>query len=390
MLFGTKNLDKRIVISGTYSTGKTTTTRELSKLTGIPCAVARGMREILPETFPGKRLEECSPFELIQLGMVRFAERSILESRLKDSFISDGSALHEWAYGYGRILEGANGHGSEIFGNDYNFAMGAFGEVVKRHAAKNYTHIVHLPVEFPLNRDGHRPVSEDFRKKADDILIGTWDSLGIPFNVVTGSVEDRVTKIIDILGLDINTTVNGAEERPDGKLWYNSADDALGPSSGRYFSDGFRNTHHDIYDIEIDPKNGIINAKVDLRYGGQWSQKNGEGCKPHLSSIDSILIAGQLTQILMYAQDGISREESNNLWLRELGLKPGCKPIENVTAMPVYINITKSSKPRMCGKYWHAATVEGNIGDGAFRVNAKVGYELPTRLQENVGSSKVL
>ena len=79
---GKSNLDKRIVISGTYSSGKTTTTNELSRLTGIPCAVARGMREILPETFPGKRLEECSPSELVQLGLIRFAERKVLESKI--------------------------------------------------------------------------------------------------------------------------------------------------------------------------------------------------------------------------------------------------------------------------------------------------------------------
>ena len=75
MAFGESNKGKRIVISGTYGTGKSTLTKEISRLTGIPQAVARGMRDILPEAFPGKRLEECLPSELVQLGMIRFGER---------------------------------------------------------------------------------------------------------------------------------------------------------------------------------------------------------------------------------------------------------------------------------------------------------------------------
>jgi hypothetical protein len=355
MVFGQNNKGKRIVISGTYSAGKTTITKELSRLTGIPPAVARGMREILPETFPGKALEDCTPSELVQLGMIRFGERKIQESQLPDGFVSDGSALHEWAYGYGRQLEGAHGRGSEIFGEGYKFAISTFGDIVKRHAKQTYTDIIHLPVEFPLDPDGHRPVSEAFRREADKILTRTWEELGFNYHVVGGSVKDRVASIINILGLDVSSTLNGPRDKGNGKLWYERSDDAL------------------------------VKAKVDLGYGGSsWSQKKGQQCKPHLTSIDSILIGGQLAQMLMYAQDGITRDESNNLWLRNLELQPGCSPVENVTAMPAHVQITKSCRPKLHGTYWHAASIEGDIGNGAFGIKAKIGYELPARLQPNV------
>mgnify|MGYP007007859318 CR=1 FL=1 len=49
----------RIAISGTYSTGKTTSSYALRYLTGIPRTHAQTMREILPIILPGKSLEEC-------------------------------------------------------------------------------------------------------------------------------------------------------------------------------------------------------------------------------------------------------------------------------------------------------------------------------------------
>jgi hypothetical protein len=352
-------------------------------------AVARGMRDILPETFPGKRLEDCSPDELVQLGMIRFGERRVLENQLMDGFISDGSAVHEWAYGHGRQLEGANGSGSEIFGEGFNFAMKSFGEVVKRQSKATYTDIIHLPVEFPLPLDGHRPVSELFRSKADEIICSTWEKLGFNYQVISGSIDERVQKIIELLGLEVSPTLNGPLSREGGKLWYSKVDDALGDGRGRFFSNGFRNVQQDLYDIEITPSEGILTAKADLSYKGSWSQKSGATCRPHLSSIDSILLTGQAAQILMYTQDGITRGESNNLWLRELEIIPGRKPIEQTEGIPVILKSVKSCKPRLCGKYWHAATIEGEIGTDGFIVKAKVGYQLPERLQPS-GIPKIL
>ena len=102
------NKNLRIAVSGTYSTGKTTTTIALSLVTGIPRTHARTMREILPEAIPGKTLEDCKPAELLQLGMRRFIERAVFESHCKGGFFSDGSSLHEWVYGKARMIVGIN------------------------------------------------------------------------------------------------------------------------------------------------------------------------------------------------------------------------------------------------------------------------------------------
>ena len=199
-------------MSGTYSTGKTTTAEALSLWVGLPRTHAQTMREILPEVFPGKALEDCSFAELFQLGIVRFTERAVRESAMTGSFVSDGSSLHEWVYGKARMIVGINPNDNPLQRAlraamvlpykkilvDINEALGA---VVKRHAKKSYDEFIHLPVEFPLVKDGHRPVSEEFRALSDRLLVKILDELGIPYHVVSGTLEQRLTRIAAIYGL---------------------------------------------------------------------------------------------------------------------------------------------------------------------------------------------
>ncbi|MFJ9565172.1 AAA family ATPase [Streptomyces fuscichromogenes] len=207
---------KRIAVSGTYSTGKTTTTVALSHLTGMPRTHARTMREILADALPGKRLEECSAPELIQLGIRRFTERAVHESRLPDGFLSDGSSLHEWVYGKVRVRAGihpTDGYGATDAPPDfYEEVIDGMGAVLKDHALRSYDVFVHLPVEFDLVADGHRPVSERFRHLSDELLRRTLDELGIPYHVVGGPLEERLATVVDIFGLPALMSLGRAVE----------------------------------------------------------------------------------------------------------------------------------------------------------------------------------
>jgi nicotinamide riboside kinase len=202
----------RIAVSGTYSTGKTTTTEALSLWVGIPRTHAQTMREILPEVFPGKALEDCTPTELFQLGLMRFTERAVRENAMPGSFISDGSSLHEWIYGKARMVVGINPNDNAVrravraavvapYKKIINGINEAFGAVVKRHAKKMYQEFIHLPVEFPLVKDGHRPVSEEFRGLSDRLLLQVLDELGIKYHIVSGTLEQRLTRIAEIYNL---------------------------------------------------------------------------------------------------------------------------------------------------------------------------------------------
>lgn len=209
----------RIAVSGTYSSGKTTTTLALSYLTGLPRTHAKTMREILPIALPGKRLEDCTMPELFQLAIRRYTERVLHEEHLKDTFISDGSALHEWVYGTGRLTFGINPSDptsakelDPLTLKIYQEFFYNLGCIVKQHAQKSYDVFIHLPVEFPLAQDGHRPVSEEFRKMSDKLLLDTLDELGIKYYIVSGSIEERLKRICEILNLSTKMDVQEAIE----------------------------------------------------------------------------------------------------------------------------------------------------------------------------------
>ncbi|KUL32206.1 AAA family ATPase [Streptomyces regalis] len=207
---------KRLAVSGTYSTGKTTTTIALSHLTGIPRTHARTMREILADVLPDKRLEECTASELIQLGIRRFTERAVHESHLAGGFLSDGSSLHEWVYGKVRVRAGihpTDGYeAGEAAPDFYEEVIDGMGAVLKDHARRAYDVFIHLPVEFDLVADGHRPVSERFREMSDELLRGTLDELRIPYHVVGGTIEQRLATIVDIFGLPALMSLERAVE----------------------------------------------------------------------------------------------------------------------------------------------------------------------------------
>ncbi|MFI0264770.1 AAA family ATPase [Streptomyces sp. NPDC017056] len=213
----------RLAISGTYSVGKTLTTMAVAHLTGIPRSSAKTMRELLPISVPGKTLEECTAAEIIMLIMRRNQERAVNESHLADGFISDGSSLHEWCYGTVRVLLGINPNESvdleSVEMTDelsfYADVMEQMGIPAKQHAKASYDAFVHLPIEFPLVLDGHRPVNERFRQLADEKLLRELKEMGMPVHVVGGTVEERLRKITDIFGFTPALSVKEAIRRAE-------------------------------------------------------------------------------------------------------------------------------------------------------------------------------
>ncbi|MCL2090721.1 MAG: ATP-binding protein [Micrococcales bacterium] len=206
----------RAVISGTYSTGKTTTATALSIATGLPLINALSAREILVDLYPGRRFQDMSAEELMALGLRRFEERCRAEAELLvgGSFISDGSVLNEWIYATVRRKIGIN-PGASLWHQVLKIIAGipfapffgiytrAFGQVARIHAATYYTHVVHLPVEFPMDSDGHRPVSERYRKISDRDIREEFARLDIPSATIGGSHVQRVAQIAAHLGLPL-------------------------------------------------------------------------------------------------------------------------------------------------------------------------------------------
>lgn len=203
---------KRIVISGTYCTGKTTLSLALSLATGIPATHALTMREILPQLFPGKTLRSCSYAELLCLGMKRFEERIRAEATLPQGFISDGCTLQEWLYGSTRLVTGAYPDEYPLqlrlkhllqyrVYRDFRKQLRGFEGMAKAYASTHYDIFFHLPVEFAFVSDGHRPTSERFREASEQRLLQTYREMGIAPVMVRGDLDTRLRTIMDHLQL---------------------------------------------------------------------------------------------------------------------------------------------------------------------------------------------
>jgi hypothetical protein len=201
----------KLAISGTYSTGKSTTTEALSIATGIPRTHAMTSREILIDLIPGKTVMDLNAMELVKLGLRRLEERIHNESGT-GPFISDGGVFHEWVYFEARMRVGINPGAPRWFQgvkkvtglpvkHFYQRYTDTLGEVTRMRAKRLYDAYVHLPVEFDMHPDGHRPVSEPFRRLSDDLLIETLEKLEIPYYVVGGPIPERVDRIIELFDL---------------------------------------------------------------------------------------------------------------------------------------------------------------------------------------------
>ncbi|MEX1656940.1 AAA family ATPase [Streptomyces pseudovenezuelae] len=203
----------KIAVSGTYSSGKTSTVMALSHYTGLPRSLARTIREIMPETFPGLRLVDVTPAQFLQLTMRRHTGRAVQEALLGDDFISDGSSLQEWLYGAARVefntmnpnaTADSEGGRAQTAPEEMAFfakVVEQYGQAFKTHVKGTYDAYVHLRHELAIAADGHRPMNNEFRTTIDRMLLETLEELRIPYHVVGGSMAQRLETIAGIFGL---------------------------------------------------------------------------------------------------------------------------------------------------------------------------------------------
>jgi hypothetical protein len=195
----------RIVISGTYGTGKSTLAKDLATRTGLPLVGATGMREILNRDFHGKSLTECTPSEIVSLGIRRFRERISSETKAGSSFVSDGSTLNEWAYGLARRKFGITPDDKfrKIRHDDeqqfFDNIVSETGRIFYEYALESYDCFLQLPIEFPITTDGHRPASDIYREFSNNVLTNAIGNMRVTSHTVYGSPQERLDRSLQLV-----------------------------------------------------------------------------------------------------------------------------------------------------------------------------------------------
>ena len=174
---------RRIAIVGSFSTGKTTLGNELARLLDLPLLpeVARQIVEL------GFKLDKDATPETETLIFLRqwHAETTHPE------FVGDRSLIDVMAYA-SWVLE------NQEFRKEH-YLWEACLDIASQNLRSQYSHVLYLPIEFPIVPDGLRPEDPEFQKDIDARILDILHTYDVQYYRVTGSVDERVRQSLEII-----------------------------------------------------------------------------------------------------------------------------------------------------------------------------------------------
>lgn len=122
-----------------------------------------------------------------------------------------------------------------------------------------------------------------------------------------------------------------------------SIDDYLGPGERRFFSRGYQRAVYGIRDIVVNQDSASgVRARVDVGYPSDWSTKGSIDQRPHLSTVDALVLGVQLAELHLAHESGLSGPERARARLRKAVLRAGGAPQEELTGIPLSASLAKS------------------------------------------------
>lgn len=100
---------------------------------------------------------------------------------------------------------------------------------------------------------------------------------------------------------------------------YASIEELLGPAAGRFFGAGFKQVQRSVDGLLIDAHG--VRATAALRYPSAWSVKEHRNPRPHLSTLDALLITGDLTEAYLTHTHGLTAEQRRRCWLTAFDMR---------------------------------------------------------------------
>ncbi|ENM5917135.1 syringolide biosynthetic protein AvrD1 [Vibrio mimicus] len=127
--------------------------------------------------------------------------------------------------------------------------------------------------------------------------------------------------------------------RSQGKEIIATIDDILGPAEQRYFGEGYKRTQ---YQCSIHYQEKHAQGLISVSYKNDWSKKKTKERKPHLSTIDAFLIAGQISYGLIKRSFHLSKDQMAQSWIRNISIKAGAEALENLDSVIVNATLVNS------------------------------------------------
>ncbi|MCO6004067.1 AvrD family protein [Actinoallomurus purpureus] len=111
-----------------------------------------------------------------------------------------------------------------------------------------------------------------------------------------------------------------------------SIDEFLGPREWRFFGEGFKRARHRMSAVRITigaDGSGQIESRASVAYPADWSRKGDVDQRPHLSTIDVIVIGAQLGEMYLAHTRRLDREQRRRMAVRRIRVKAGRRPVED-------------------------------------------------------------
>lgn len=152
----------------------------------------------------------------------------------------------------------------------------------------------------------------------------------------------------------------------------------LGTGDTRYFGHGFQRVTHQLTEVAIrsDRITGTLSATARVDYPSDWSTKTTQRTDPHLSTVDALIIAGQLAEAYLTHGHRLDPPSRARMWLRAFEMHSGAAQTQ-LAAIPVH---GRRSSMRLGP--WGTNTVISvfDFRIGTLRLSCQVQHEVGTVL----------
>lgn len=162
----------KVAIVWAHGVGKTTVSKALSSKLNIPVIL-----DIVPEAHRlGFEINENTPIET----QIWLTAKQLELERNTPYFVADKCLLDYFVYG-------------DVLLDDTDVKK-TIRKLVDRNS--QYDYVFYIPIEFPLVDDGLRSMNPDFQRAIDVRYKKHLNEAGIPYHIITWSVDERLSKII--------------------------------------------------------------------------------------------------------------------------------------------------------------------------------------------------
>ncbi|MFI6930369.1 AvrD family protein [Streptomyces sp. NPDC050287] len=151
--------------------------------------------------------------------------------------------------------------------------------------------------------------------------------------------------------------------------------DYLGAPELRFFGEGYKRARHRLTAFHIPEADGAaaeaprLGATAQVTYPSDWSRKGDVDQRPHLSTVDVLLLGAQLTEALLASHLGLTERELATVWLARVRIKAGSRPVEDdLTGFPVTAYVADRLPSPLPGRARTA--VEAVVGTLRIRLEA--------------------